>query len=137
MTPCFSRGREDSNDQYDFVEFIIEVSVLGFELIVKAIGEKALRRGDILIVDNAAVHGAADTYNFLLEILSNAGVELMYLPAYSPELNPIELVFASVKQYLRSSRQSDIPLFFEIMALFYDVTVEQLLPLYNKCLNFL
>jgi transposase len=88
-----------------------------------------------LILDNARVHGGADTFDFLLEILGNAGVELMYLPAYSPELNPIELVFASIKQYLRSCCQPEIPLFFEIMALFSTITIDELLPLYNKCLS--
>ncbi len=107
------------------------------KLIKKAISEKVLKKGDILVLDNARVHGGADTFNFLMEILSNTGVSLMYLSAYSPELNPIELVFGSVKQYLRSFCQPTIPLFFEIMALFSLVTIDQLLPLYNKCINFL
>ena len=90
-----------------------------------------------MILDNARVHGGADTYLFLKEVLDNADIEMVYLPAYSPELNPCELVFAYVKNCLRSSRQQDIPLFFEISCFFSMITVEQLIPMFNKCINFL
>ena len=39
------------------------------------------------------------------EIISNTGAILIYLPPYSPELNPIEGVFAIVKQWLRENQE--------------------------------
>ncbi len=36
------------------------------------------------------------------ELIEQAGAELFFLPPYSPDLNPIELIFAKAKQLLRS-----------------------------------
>ena len=44
--------------------------------------------------DNAAVHTAANIQDFLLRVVEEWGVEIKFLPTYSPELNPCELVFA-------------------------------------------
>jgi transposase len=55
----------------------------------------------VLVVDNATIHHVA-----AVQAMCNArGVVLLFLPPYSPELNPIEEVFATVKQWLR--RHSD------------------------------
>lgn len=58
-------------------------------------------------MDNCAIHGAEATLSALFSLLEAAGVQLVYLPPYSPELNPCELVFASVKNYLRFNRGKD------------------------------
>jgi transposase len=52
------------------------------------------------VCDNACIHGAAATFEVLIGILEMAGIKIMYLPAYSPELNPVELVFMQVKRIL-------------------------------------
>jgi transposase len=57
----------------------------------------ALRSGDILIMDNLSSHKNAST---LLKIESK-GVEVRFLPPYSPDLNPIEKIFSKVKASLR------------------------------------
>jgi len=51
-----------------------------------------LARGDVLIMDNLPVHKAAGVRH----ALEAAGITLLFLPAYSPDLNPIEMVFAKV-----------------------------------------
>ena len=56
-----------------------------------------LRPGQIVILDNLAVH----TSPRARALIEAAGCELRFLPAYSPDLNPIELAFAKVKQQLR------------------------------------
>jgi len=71
--------------------------------------ESDLKR-DYLLCDNAAY----DTYDILEYILDHANVKLIFLPAYSPEFNPIELVFMKVKRYLREYRCSSIPLWIDI-----------------------
>ena len=56
-----------------------------------------LRKGDIVICDNLSSHKVAGVREALQEI----GVQLIYLPPYSPDLNPIEMAFAKLKAHLR------------------------------------
>lgn len=56
-----------------------------------------LRRGQYVILDNASFHKSALTK----EIIEKAGCHLLYLPPYSPDLNPIEHCWANFKNYLR------------------------------------
>ena len=56
-----------------------------------------LRKGDVLIMDRASIHRVKSVEAFLSEI----GVTVMLLPAYSPELNPIELSWAWIKKLVR------------------------------------
>jgi len=59
----------------------------------------ALRPGDIVIMDNLPVHKAAG----VRAAIEAAGAKLLYLPPYSPDLNPIEMVFAKMKAQLRAA----------------------------------
>lgn len=56
-----------------------------------------LAHGDIVIADNLASHKVAG----VREAIAARGASLMFLPAYSPDLNPIEQVFAKLKALLR------------------------------------
>lgn len=56
-----------------------------------------LRKGQYVILDNASFHKSAKTR----EIIKAAGCNLLYLPTYSPDLNPIEHCWANFKNYLR------------------------------------
>lgn len=58
-----------------------------------------LRPGDIVIMDNLGSHkGKA-----VRALIRSAGAKLFYLPKYSPDLNPIEQVFAKLKHLLRKA----------------------------------
>jgi transposase len=103
---------------------------------VKAIEAGYLGAGDYLICDNARIHGAADTFEILTGILNMAGVELVYLPPYSPELNPIELVFMQVKRHLREYRDMTIPLWADIAFAFGMISHSQVLKYFERCLKF-
>lgn len=59
-----------------------------------------LRPGDIVICDNLASHKIAR----VAPAIAAAGATIRYLPAYSPDLNPIEMAFAKLKSYLRKVR---------------------------------
>ncbi len=59
----------------------------------------ALRAGDIVIMDNLPVHKAAG----VRQALEAAGITLLFLPAYSPDLNSIEMLFAKTKALLRKA----------------------------------
>ena len=55
---------------------------------------------DIVVVDNlAAHHGEAEIA--LRGFLENRGVELLFLPVYSPDLNPVDDVFSKLKYLLQ------------------------------------
>lgn len=56
-----------------------------------------LKKGDIVVMDNLKPHKAAG----VREAIEAAGAKLLYLPPYSPDLNPIELLFAKLKTLLR------------------------------------
>ncbi len=55
-----------------------------------------LRRGDMVIMDNLGSHKVAG----VRQAIEAAGARVMYLPPYSPDLNPIEQVFAKLKALL-------------------------------------
>ncbi len=58
---------------------------------------KELQSGDIVILDNLSSH----TSTRALKAIESVGAELRFLPAYSPDLNPIELAFSKFKKLLR------------------------------------
>ena len=60
--------------------------------------------GDYFIVDNASVHYGSDAFPYLCDLLDGVGVKLIFLPKYSPELNPCEEVFSLVKGHLHCYR---------------------------------
>ena len=57
----------------------------------------ALRKGDIVFMDNLRTH----KIDGVREAIEAAGAKLRYLPAYSPDLNPIEMAFSKLKTALR------------------------------------
>lgn len=58
----------------------------------------ALKPGDTVVLDNLPAHKVSG----IRERIEAAGARLLYLPAYSPDFNPIELVFAKLKAILRA-----------------------------------
>ncbi len=59
-----------------------------------------LRRGDVVVMDNLAAHKVAG----VRERVEAAGAEVLYLPPYSPDFNPIEPCWAQIKQVLRAAK---------------------------------
>jgi transposase len=57
----------------------------------------ALQEGDIVVMDNLASHKVVG----VREAIEEVGASIWYLPAYSPDLNPIEKMWAKVKAWLR------------------------------------
>ena len=58
-----------------------------------------LNKGDIVILDNLAVHKSARA----AQCLKEKGAWFLFLPPYSPDLNPIEMAFAKLKAHLRKA----------------------------------
>jgi transposase len=70
-----------------------------FETYVERCLAPSLRPGDIVVMDNLACHKTAEVQR----LIRAAGAEVRYLPAYSPDLNPIEKLFSKLKAWLRSA----------------------------------
>ena len=68
-----------------------------FRAYVGQILAPTLNPGDIVVMDNLPCHKVADVQ----EAIESRGAQLLYLPPYSPDLNPIEQAFAKLKARLR------------------------------------
>ena len=63
-----------------------------------------LKHGDIVVMDNLPVHKVAGVQ----EAIETVGATLLYLPPYSPDLNPIEMAFSKFKALLRKAAERTI-----------------------------
>jgi len=88
--------RKESNSAWDFLGFV-----------KFCIQKRHLLQGDTLVLDNASIHGSEDTIYLLDTLLTAAGINMRFLPTYSPELNPAELVFNLLKNKFRMSDRED------------------------------
>ena len=70
-----------------------------FESFVAKVLVGVLKPGDIVVMDNLSSHKGA-TVRALIESI---GATVLYLPPYSPDLNPIEMGFSKIKQLMRSA----------------------------------
>ena len=61
----------------------------------------ALKPGDIVVMDNLSSHKVAG----IRKAIEAVGAEVLYLPPYSPDLNPIELAFSKLKKMLRDGAE--------------------------------
>lgn len=69
-----------------------------FEAFVDQVLAPQLRPGDVVVLDNLSSHKGAR----VRQAIAARGAELRFLPPYSPDLNPIEMIFSKIKQTLRS-----------------------------------
>ena len=78
---------------------VIDGAVNGdlFEAFVEQVLLPTLRPGDVVVLDNLSSHKRPR----VRELIESVGADLLFLPPYSPDLNPIEMVFSKVKQLLR------------------------------------
>jgi transposase len=86
--------------------FVLEGAMNGpmFLAYVKQCLVPTLRRGDIVVMDNLPVHKVAGVQ----QAIEAAGATLLYLPPYSPDLNPIEQAFSKFKAHLRKAAEHTI-----------------------------
>ena len=69
-----------------------------FRAYVEMVLVPTLRPGDIVVMDNLSPHKSDPT----LALITQAGAQVVFLPAYSPDLNPIEKMWSKVKALLRA-----------------------------------
>jgi len=71
-----------------------------FRAYVQRVLIPTLQPGDVVILDNLAPHKNSET----IQLIEQAGASVRFLPAYSPDLNPIEKMWSKVKEALRSAK---------------------------------
>ena len=59
----------------------------------------SLKKGDVVVMDNLSVHKSPE----VAKLVEAVGAEIKFLPAYSPDLNPIEKMWSKIKALLRSA----------------------------------
>ena len=81
------------------VPFVFEGALNGdtFRVYVTQMLAPTLRPGDIVVMDNLSSHKVSG----VVEAIEAVGASVMFLPPYSPDLNPIELMWSKIKAILR------------------------------------
>ena len=86
-----------------------------------------LGAGDTVIMDNLPAHKIAR----VREIIEAAGARLLYLPPYSLDLNPIEMLFAKLKALLRKYKERTVDALWDRIG----IVLEEFTP--KECSNYL
>lgn len=83
-----------------------------FQTYVEQVLGPTLRPGDVVILDNLSAH-KAEAVQTLIEA---QGARLLFLPAYSPDLSPIEHAFSKIKQALRRAKAQTLDALIDAIA---------------------
>jgi transposase len=83
-----------------------------FELYIEQVLAPSLKQGQIVIMDNLSIHQGPR----VREAIEAKGCRLLFLPAYSPDLSPIEEAFSKLKAALRRSGARDQEALWEAIA---------------------
>jgi transposase len=101
-----------------------------FQVYVRWILCPTLRPGDIVVMDNLSPHKNEQT----LSLVNAAGAQVRFLPAYSPDLNPIEKMWSKVKNSLRSAEARTEETLMEAIALaLKNVTHQDAMSWFASC----
>jgi transposase len=86
----------------ELVPLVFEGSLNGelFREYVSKFLVPTLQEGDVVIMDNLTAHKVEG----IADLNSSAGAEVVYLPPYSPDLNPIEMMWSKIKAHLRKAK---------------------------------
>jgi transposase len=83
-----------------------------FRAYVRRVLCPTLRKDDVVIMDNLAPHKSEPT----LSLIAQAGAEVLFLPAYSPDFNPIEQMWSKIKSSLRTAQARTQPALIQAIA---------------------
>jgi transposase len=82
-----------------------------FEAYLEEVLVPSLRAGQVVVMDNLSAHKSSR----VRELIQSSGCELIYLPPYSPDFNPIEEAFAKLKALLRKAEARSREVLIEAM----------------------
>jgi len=92
-----------------------------FEKWVEEFLVPVLRKGDVVVMDNLSVHKSAKAR----ELIEKAGASVVFLPAYSPDFNPIEQAWSKLKALLRKARPRTREAIEEVIAQALDLITQE------------
>lgn len=102
------------------------INRIAFQAYVEQVLVPELRPGDIVVMDNLSSHkGPA-----VRQAIEAAGAQLLYLPPYSPDFNPIENAFAKLKALLRRAAEPTVGGLWETIGHLIDLFTPQ------ECANY-
>ena len=83
--------------------FLLDAAMNGesFRTYVEKVLCPSLQVGDIVVCDNLASHKMSG----IKELIESVGAEIRYLPPYSPDLNPIEMAFSKLKNFMKKKAE--------------------------------
>ena len=117
--------RSDRIDAPWFIEGPIDGE--SFRIYVAEVLLPTLRPGDIVIMDNLGSHKS----KAVRQLIRSVGAKLFFLPKYSPDLNPIEQVFAKLKHLLRKAAARTVDAVCAAIGLLLDAFTAE------ECANYL
>ena len=101
-----------------------------FEAFTEQVLVPTLRPGDVVVMDNLGAHRR----EAIAAAIARAGARAEYLPAYSPDLNPIEKMWSKVKEFLRAAKaRTSEALDAAIEAAFQAVTPQDAAAWFASC----
>jgi transposase len=108
--------------------FVIDKAMTGeiFLAYVRQFLLPPLRKGDIVIMDNLPAHKV----DGIAEAIESVDARVQYLPSYSPDLNPIEMLFAKLKALLRKAKTRSIDSLWQCIGELPDTVPAE------ECLNY-
>ncbi len=106
------------------------VDTLVFNAYCQAVLPPTLRRGDVIVLDNLGAHRASR----IAEITAECGATVLWLPPYSPDYSPIELMWSKVKTYLKAVKaQTQDELEEAVTAALKTITTADCLNWFRHC----
>jgi transposase len=87
------------------------INAEAFFAYVEQILVPALREGDVVILDNLSSYKSDEA----ARLIADAGARLLFLPPYSPDLNPIEMVFAKFEELLRQAEARTVDALWDLI----------------------
>jgi transposase len=103
------------------------IDAVSFQAYVEQVLVPTLRPGDVVVLDNLAVHKQPEVRTAIEAV----GAQIRFLPPYSPDFNPIEQTFAKLKAFLRAAR----PRTFDQVLALVAAALELFTP--DECRNYI
>ena len=98
------------------------------------IGNGYLGPGDVLVIDNAAVHWANDNWQQLQQLYNAHNIRLVFLPTYSPELQVAEHVISYLKTHFRYHSDPNLSFVQNIVNGCFGISTQMMYNFYEKCI---
>ena len=100
-----------------------------FRTYVDQVLAPTLKPGDVVILDNLGSHkGKA-----VRRAIRASGARLLFLPPYSPDLNPIEQVFAKLKHLMRKAKERTVDATWKRTGSLLEIQIQRMQKLLHQC----